>query len=102
MTTEEFLKQLKKGYDTNLEIAQRKNSDYAQDGDPFKNFKLCEQLGITSVEQGMLVRISDKLSRISNLLSRPNKVADEKIEDTLSDLCNYSMILKIWIEQKNK
>lgn len=46
MTTQEFLQRLEELYKSNLEISRAKNKDYAGDGDPFKNFKLCEQLGI--------------------------------------------------------
>jgi hypothetical protein len=102
MNKEQFLKRLKELYDINLAIADRKNSDYATSFDPFKNFRLCEQLGICSVEVGMLVRICDKLSRISNLLEGEQpEVQDESIMDTLSDMANYSMILRVFIEQKN-
>jgi hypothetical protein len=88
-------------YATNLEITRKKNADYAGVGDPFKNFNLCQDLGITSVESGLLVRMTDKLSRISTLLNKEAQVNDEAIIDTLSDLSNYAMILRIYIEQKN-
>ena len=86
------------------EIHIAKNHDYAManDGDPFKNFRLCEQLGICSVEKGILVRMCDKISRISNLLEKEGKVKDEKLEDTLLDMANYAVILKCWIEEVNK
>lgn len=100
MNREQFLEELKKNYDNNIEISRKKNSDYANSDDPFKNFKLCEQLGVCSTETGMMVRLCDKVSRTSNLLNRDNEVDDEKIGDTLSDLSNYAMILKIYLEQK--
>ncbi len=102
MTTEDFLKRLGEIYNDNLEIAKRKNADYAGTGNPFKNFKLCEELGITSVEQGIMVRITDKVSRISTLLSKEAQVKDESIIDTLSDLANYAIILRIYIENETK
>ena len=100
MTTKQFLQRLEELYKSNLEISRAKNNDYAGDGDPFKNFKLCEMLGICSVEEGMLVRITDKLSRISNLLKKEAKVKDESILDTLQDLSNYSMIMRVYLESK--
>lgn len=100
MTTQQFLQRLEELYKSNLEISKAKNSDYAGDGDPFKNFKLCETLGICSVEEGMLVRITDKLSRISNLLKKEAKVKDESVLDTLQDLSNYSMIMRVYLESK--
>ena len=84
------------------EIHLIKNNDYAmaQGGDPYKNFRLCEQLGICSVEKGILVRLCDKMSRICNLIESEGKVKDEKITDTLIDLANYAVILKCWIDEK--
>lgn len=99
MTQEQFLKALSDTYAQNVEISRKKNSDYADDDDAFKNFHACEMLGI-SAEMGILVRMSDKLVRIGNLLSRKNIVTDEKITDTLQDLSNYAAILKIYLENK--
>lgn len=53
--------------------------------------------------QGLIVRMSDKMTRISNLLKREAQVKDESIQDTLADLCNYAAILSAYIEdQKSK
>jgi hypothetical protein len=97
-----YMDRFEKELDKMVVIARAKNSDYADTvNDPYKNFRFCEQLGVCSVEQGIVVRMSDKLSRISNLLSKEAKVSDEKITDTLLDLANYSIILKLWLEDKN-
>lgn len=87
----------------NLELAKRKNADYAGSDDAFKNFKLIEALtdGSVSVEQGILVRISDKVQRIAHLLERENQVQDEKLSDTVNDLSVYAKILKIYLDDKN-
>jgi hypothetical protein len=98
MNKEQFLARLDELYKMNVEISRKKNSDYATGDDPFKNFRLCEFIGVCSVEKGMLVRISDKLSRISNLLDTQAEVSDETINDTLSDLANYAMIMRMYIE----
>jgi len=84
------------------ELHKRKNSDYAGSKDPFKNFRQCENLGICSVEQGILVRMTDKMSRIATLIGENTeaKVTDEKLTDTLNDLANYSVILKCYLEAK--
>lgn len=82
-----------------LEIQRAKNHDYAGfNNDPFKNFKMVEQFGVCSVEQGIIVRMTDKLSRITNLIKTEAAVNDEKITDTLIDLANYSIILKCYID----
>jgi hypothetical protein len=75
-----------------LETAKRKNADYAGNGDPFANFRACEQIGV-SCARGMLVRMQDKIQRISNLIERPAAVANEPLEDTLMDLGMYAFIM---------
>jgi len=100
ITTKDFLKKLELNQVVALEIMKRKNSDYAGVGDPFKNFKNVEMLGVCSVEAGLVVRITDKLSRISNLIKQDAKVKDESISDTLIDLMNYTNILKVYINNK--
>ena len=50
-------------------IVVLKNKDYAENDSPFKNFRMSEQVGVDPA-RAILVRISDKLSRISNLLDR--------------------------------
>ena len=80
-----------------LAICKRKNNDYASGGtrgeNPFANFSRVEDMGITSTEQGFLVRMTDKLSRLSTF-TRAGKleVADESVEDTLLDLINYAVL----------
>lgn len=78
-----------------LDIVKRKSADYASLADPFKNFRACENLGV-SVEKGILVRMSDKLNRIANLCEREAQVADESIYDTIHDIINYAAILKAY------
>lgn len=106
MTQTQFIAALEAEYKKNVDISRAKNADYATGDDAFRNFRLISTLssGSISVEQGILVRMTDKLQRVTNLLSRsPNseKVVDEKITDTLSDLANYAMILKVYIDSKS-
>lgn len=83
----------------NLTILEQKNADYSGvETDPFRNFKACNMYGITT-EQGLLVRMSDKMMRISNLLTKEAKVKDESIKDSLKDLSNYALILLAYIDQ---
>ena len=76
-------------------LCDNKNIDYAQQNEPFSNFEMVEALKICPTTTGILVRISDKIARIANLLERNGKAAikDEKVEDTMLDLINYSVIL---------
>lgn len=96
---EQFIHRLEQLYKNNVDISRAKNADYAGEEDPFKNFKGSEMYGI-SAEQAILVRMGDKVMRISNLLKRDAKVSDESILDTCSDLANYAMILRMYIETK--
>lgn len=101
MTQEQFFAAMQRSFEENLEISRKKNADYADNDDAFKNFRACELAGI-SVEQGIIVRMSDKLVRAGNLLTREAKVTDESILDTLSDLANYATILKVYIKNDKK
>jgi hypothetical protein len=99
---EEYLKEFKKITDKMFEITTLKNKDYSDGENAFRNFMQCESLGICSAEKGILVRMSDKMSRIANLLERDAFVTNEKIEDTLIDLSVYSIILSIYLKEKAK
>jgi len=96
------MKEFVESLDKMKEIHAQKNHDYAGEEDPFKNFRMCENMGLCSVETGIMVRMSDKMSRIANLLEKENAVKDESITDTLIDLANYSIILKCYLEQKKE
>lgn len=79
------------------ELVKRKNHDYAgESGEtPFRNFDVIESYdcGVSS-EMGILVRLSDKLSRISTALTcNELKVEDESFDDTIRDGINYLVIL---------
>lgn len=100
-TQKDFLTRLEQIYAENVAISARKNADYANTSDPFQNFRVCEALGIPA-EVGLIVRMSDKLTRAANLIQpgREAKVVDESVKDTLKDLANYAVILCMYIEQK--
>jgi len=82
-----------------IQILEAKNSDYAGDRSPFFNFEMCEKLGVCRTEQGIIVRMTDKLARAINLLGddREAAVRNETIEDTLKDLINYTAILLVYL-----
>ena len=82
-----------------LALMQKKNKDYAKENDAFANFRLSEMVGV-GPERANLVRVADKLARISNLLDKENEVVDETIEDTIHDIVNYMAILKSMIKHK--
>lgn len=104
VTQKQYLEKFKKITEQMLEITKVKNHDYSTKEEwwnAFKNFQIVETLWITSVEKWILVRMCDKVSRISNLIDWKGEVKDESILSTLIDLANYSIILKIYLEDKN-
>lgn len=71
---------------------ERKNHDY---GDSFTQG--CDRFGYAYA----LGRIFDKFNRIETLLSgKDAQVADEKITDTLTDMANYCIMYRIYLERK--
>ena len=52
------------------ELMKLKNRDYAgNDGlQPFANFTRVESMGICKTEQGFMVRLTDKMSRLSSFI----------------------------------
>lgn len=90
-------------YQLLLEIAElhaNKNHDYAQDKDPLSNLRECERFGIPAWK-GSLVRITDKMSRLTQLASgKEAKVKEERIEDTLQDLSVYAILTIILLEER--
>lgn len=86
-------------------LHNKKNAGYAGIGasDPFRNFKFSSLFGVTPFV-GVLVRMSDKFIRISNLIKDPKAdQVGEKITDTLLDLSVYCLIaICLYEEQKEK
>lgn len=91
-------------YEMLLEIAElhaRKNHDYAKDKDPLSNLRMCEQFDLPAFK-GVLVRLSDKWSRITELSKKEAMVANESIIDTLMDMSVYALLAIILIEEDAK
>lgn len=76
-----------------LKIYEAKNTDYGSSvHDTYEDF------GIVAY----LVRMQDKMNRLKQLSKSKAKVLDEKIEDTLIDLANYSILALIELKKENK
>lgn len=83
---EEPKDEFKKITEQMYELYKKKNADYGNSvSDTYKDF------GLTS----FLVRMQDKLNRAKTLTKKDAEVEDEKIEDTLIDLANYSILAVI-------
>jgi hypothetical protein len=101
MTRAEYLEEFKKLTDKMYDTTYRKNSDYTNGEDPFKNFKMVETLGVATTEQGFVTRMTDKMMRLATFAAGGKlMVADEKIEDTLLDLSVYSLLFICYLRSK--
>lgn len=95
MNKEEYLAYHEAACKKMLEITRKKNADYTGTGtDPFANFSRVAHMGLATTEQGFLVRMLDKLSRLGSFVQRGSfLVDDESFEDTCLDLANYAILL---------
>ena len=86
-------------------IMEIKNHDYAggkHESIPFANFTRVESMGITTTEKGLLVRMPDKMSRLSTFCQEGEfKVKDESLRDTILDTINYGILLYAYVTSKN-
>ncbi len=86
-----------------LNTMQKKNHDYTWgENNDYKNFELVETLGITDVKRWILIRMCDKMARLSSLIDKEWKVKDESLIDTLLDMSNYCIILASYIKDHEK
>lgn len=99
-TPEQYIERFKELTTKMLEITKKKNKDYSGDKTAFKNFEMIEfaRDGKTTTKEWFLVRMWDKFTRLCNLIDKEAAVEDEKIEDTILDLANYCLLLRIYIE----
>jgi hypothetical protein len=72
------------------QLHDQKNHDYANDGDPLSNLRECEAMGVPALT-GVLVRLTDKWSRIKQLVSGKTP-KNESLRDSLVDNAVYSLL----------
>ena len=92
------VEEIAKMYKKAISIVLERSKKYATEDDPFLNFRRGAAFANTTVEQGIMTRIGDKLSRLQNALEKGDDDAftDESFDDTIRDLCNYFVILRNW------
>lgn len=84
-----------------LALMKQKNADYSKDG-ALGNFYVCETLQLAPAEVGILVRVSDKLSRLSSILQKGEAaVKNESCRDTIIDVINYMVLLAAVLKDKD-
>ncbi len=75
-------------------MREAKGHDYSGTEDTLDNLREFGSFGV-------LVRIGDKFKRLKHFYDQGElKVTDEKIEDTMDDLINYTLYLKIMYQQE--
>jgi len=80
-----------------VETNRKKRADYAQDGDPFDNFKTTSGLlglkGFGPVESA-LFNVLQKVARLKSLRQngRMSATRNESVSDTYLDLATYAVI----------
>jgi len=84
-------------FEADLELLRRKGRDYSGDEDCLRNFRDFGSYGI-------LVRLSDKFTRLKNLVisGQPALVQDESIKDTLRDIRNYAFLYEVMLGQEKR
>lgn len=103
MTTEQLLSFHQGFCDEAREIVRKKNHDYAgsQGDTPFANFEMTEKLGLSTTGQGILIRVSDKMMRLSTFeKAGVLAVKEESQEDACMDCVNYFILLAAWYRQQ--
>ena len=101
-TSTEMLKRFEEITTEMLEVAKKKNNDYSWEL-AFWNFDLVSVVRKwrTTAEEWFIVRLCDKIWRIANLIDWEAKVTSESISDSLLDMANYCLLMKIYIETKD-
>lgn len=100
MNHSELLKFSEDNFKKCLSIMQAKNADYsAGDDDALRNFKTAKLVNLDP-KHILLANMVNKISRIGNLLSKEAAVETEKIDDTILDLVNYSILLLAYLHDE--
>jgi len=76
-----------------------RGNDYANE-DRLSNFKLAGQISGLTPELNCLSLISTKVARLGVLLNNNKTPNNESIHDSLLDLANYTILLKMILKDK--
>lgn len=81
------------------DLHDKKNANYADDKNPLSNLQECVKFGVPA-HLGTMVRMSDKWSRLTQLIQGKKDEVGESIKDTLMDMAVYCILEIILIEEK--
>jgi hypothetical protein len=71
-----------------------KGHDYADEGDPLRNYVVSSEAGGVEPWRGAFIRLAEKFHRLSNLLKKNDAPNHESLDDTLMDLAAMALIVK--------
>ena len=108
MATLEYVKKFRDEMHTqSMAIIEKKGHDYnakqQHGGDTLFNLRVASIIGIVdTASQGVLVRLCDKLMRLSSLMTPgvEAQIKDESIRDTIADVHNYIDYAYILFEEE--
>ena len=87
-------------------VLMQKNHDYTQGAskDSLKNFKISALVLSIDSGKGLLVRVMDKIMRITTYIEAGNlQVPNEGVDDAISDIIGYMVLLSSLLkEQQSK
>lgn len=94
ITQDLIISHSKELFDGVIKTLSAKGKDYATNNDPFKNMRMSDQILGISIEQSIMARMLEKLTRVSNLMQKESSsVTNESISDTVEDLIGYAALL---------
>ena len=86
-----------------LAIMVQKNNDYAFGDDPYANFRKGEIFGLCSTEAGILLRVTDKISRLATFVKDGKLMVEgEGYEDAVLDVMNYMVLFYAYQQDKQE
>ena len=95
MNIKDAIEKVKEMTERDIQIMINKGHDYSGEEDTLANLK---DFGI----EGIIVRLGDKYHRLRRFVqSGLLKVKDESINDTLIDICNYTRLGQLLLEEDN-
>lgn len=76
------------------ELHDKKNHDYAEDGNPYSNFEFAAKVaeGFTGIDAVFATLMGIKMARLKELTSKGKTPNNESIGDTRKDLAMYATL----------